>query len=150
MTGTVRRKPGPLALTALVLAGLTTAGCSTTADTVFRFLAGKGAANAPEAIPPGAAEARRPLVVVRFTDGDAAFEAPVRREIGRALRRDPGLRLDLVAVAPSGKGVPPELTARIERVLRTLAEIGLASGRVRVRAMTGATAAVSEIRLHAR
>ncbi len=150
MTGAVPRKPGPSAAAALVLAGLAAAGCSTAAETVFPLLAGKGAAAAPASAPPGSAESRPPLVVIRLSGGDVASGKLVRREIGRALERDPDLRLDLVAVAPSGQDFPPELTARAERLLGTLAGIGLASERVRIRAMTGGAVTVGEIRLHVR
>lgn len=151
--GDRRRSAVPAVSAAAALAaGALVAGCGITPDRLLPMLAGEDPARASGARTAAAPddEARRPLVVIRFVTDDIRFSAALRREISSALGRDPGLRLDLVAVAPPGEGGLSRAARRGEAVLRALADAGLPHERVRVSAMTSSVVAVSEVHLYAR
>ncbi|MBI4183470.1 MAG: hypothetical protein HY521_05685 [Proteobacteria bacterium] len=116
---------------------------------------------AAPAIGPGASVAagsggRRPLVVIRFDRPNVAYEQALYTAVSRALERRPQAMFDLVAVSPSRGGASqPALSAtssrrHAETVLRSLTEMGLPPERVRLSAMSSATAQTSEVHIYVR
>lgn len=102
---------------------------------------------------PGDFSQRRPLVVIRFDRQDVAFEPALYQAVSRALERRPDAVFDLVAVTPgSGSQSMSTGTARsnAERVLNSLAGMGLPSDRVMLSAMASPTAQSAEVHIYVR
>jgi hypothetical protein len=104
----------------------------------------------------GPAEARRPLVVIRFDRPKVEYEQALYSAVSRALERRPDASFDLVAVT-SQKGSPAEAAINAtasrrnaEAVLRSLNNMGLPADRVTLSATTSATAAGNEVHLYVR
>lgn len=102
---------------------------------------------------PGDFSQRRPLVVIRFDRQDVAFEPALYQAVSRALERRPDAVFDLVAVSPgTGNQSMSTGTARsnAERVLNSLAGMGLPSDRVMLSAMASPTAQSAEVHIYVR
>lgn len=102
---------------------------------------------------PGDFSQRRPLVVIRFDRQDVAFEPALYQAVSRALERRPDAVFDLVAVSPgSGSQNLASGSARrnAEKVLGSLAGMGLPSDRVMLSAMASPTAQSSEVHIYVR
>ena len=100
--------------------------------------------------------ARRPLVVIRFDRPNVDYEQPLYNAVSRALQRRPNAMFDLVAVSPN-TGNPAraalagtEAKRNAERVLRSLADMGLPLNRVRLSALSSNTAQTNEVHLYVR
>ncbi len=98
----------------------------------------------------------RPLVLIRFDRPDVDYEAALSQAVKIALARRPEARFDLVGVQPSLGAVGPTTLSggdsrrNMERVLRSLAAIGLSVERISLSATTSATARTSEVHLYVR
>jgi len=101
-------------------------------------------------------QSQQPLVVIRFGDGDVAYERPLYNAVSRALEQRPQAAFDVVAVAPqtSRQGETSLNRARVrrfaERVLRSLNEMGLPPERVSVSATTSANVDESQVHVYVR
>lgn len=99
---------------------------------------------------------RRPLVVIRFDRSDVAYEQALYNAVSRALERRPDAQFDLVAVTPTdgnaGERALSVTTARrsADKVMRSLAEMGLPADRLRMSAMASPNATSNEVHLYVR
>lgn len=96
---------------------------------------------------------RRPLVVIRFDRPDVPYEPALYTALSRALERRPMAIFDLVAVSPSSgseaetaKGAD-QAQRDAERVMRTLAKMGLPADRVTLSAMFSTGIRDNEVRI---
>ena len=98
----------------------------------------------------------RPLVTIRFDRRRVAYHRALYNAVGRALERKPGAAFDLVAVSPktgSAAQVVLNSTAakrNAEGVLRSLAQMGLATSRLNLTAISSASAQTNEVRVYVR
>ncbi len=99
---------------------------------------------------------RRPLVVIRFDRANVAYEQALYTALNRVLARRPDASFDLVAVAP-GQGSPAKITVAAnkskryaERVLRSISNMGMPLERVRLSAITSASADTNEVHVYLR
>ena len=99
---------------------------------------------------------RRPLVVIRFDRADVAYEQALYTALNRELARRPNASFDLVAVAP-GQGSPANVTVAAnkskryaEKVLRSISNMGMPLERVRLSAITSASADTNEVHVYLR
>ncbi len=117
----------------------------------------------PQAMAPGrtpsltaAGFGRRPLVVIRFDRPNVAYEQALYTAVSRALERRPQAVFDLVAVSPTRGSVTQSALnttsskRNAESVLRSLTEMGLPPGRVKLSAMSSATAQANEVHIYVR
>ena len=111
------------------------------------------AGTAPRAL---GADARQPLVVIRFDRTEVQYQQPLYMAVSQALERRPNAMFDLVAVA-SGTGEAGQTASNqnqarrnADRVLRTLAEMGLPASRVNMSSTTNRQVATNEIHLYVR
>ena len=95
------------------------------------------------------AETRRPLVIIRFDRPDVAFEQPLYTALSQALERRPGAMFDVVAVSPAGGGATAA-KRNSDRVLRSLADMGLPAERVRVSAANSPDTDIAEVHIYVR
>lgn len=102
------------------------------------------------------AEGRRPLVIVRFAEGEPRYEEALFGAISQAIQRKPNATFDLIAVAPD-RGTAAEVaraqtTARedAEKVLATISEMGMPLSRVNFSVTTSGLAKGSEVHLYVR
>ena len=98
----------------------------------------------------------RPLVVIRFDRPNVKYQQALYSAINRVLQRRPNAGFNLVAVA-SGQGSAGQVTVagnkskrNAEKVLRSLADMGLPLQRVRLSAITSKDARTNEVRLYVR
>ena len=98
----------------------------------------------------------RPLVVIRFDRPNVKYQQALYSAINRVLQRRPNAGFNLVAVA-SGQGSAGQVTVagnkskrNAEKVLRSLADMGLPLQRVRLSAITSKDAKTNEVRLYVR
>lgn len=103
-----------------------------------------------------AAAGRQPLVVIRFDRADVAYQQSLYNAVARALERRPDATFDLIGVA-SGQGQAGQTASNqnqsrrnVERVLRSLTEMGLPSNRVNVTSTTSREVATNEVHLYVR
>lgn len=105
---------------------------------------------------PLGADARQPLVVIRFDRTEVQYQQPLYTAVSQALDRRPDATFDLVAVASdvgqAGQTASNQNQSRrnADRVLRTLAEMGLPSSRVNVSSTTNRQVATNEVHLYVR
>jgi hypothetical protein len=106
--------------------------------------------------PLASANARRPLVVIRFDRVRVQYEQSLYNAVSRALQRRPNAMFDVIAVAPNrGNAARTTLLAssskkNAEKVLRSLSDMGLPLDRVRMSALTSNTAATNEVHVYVR
>ena len=98
----------------------------------------------------------QPLVIIRFDRPNVKYQQALYSAINRVLQRRPQAGFDLIAVA-SGKGSAGQVTVagnkskrNAERVLRSLADMGLPLQRVRLSAITSKDAKTNEVHLFVR
>lgn len=92
-----------------------------------------------------------PLLVIGWSDGAAETEAALRAAVGAALRERPAAAFELVSVSPGvAAGAEPSLARRVEAVLRTLADLGVAPGRVALTVLRAGDGSTGDLRLYLR
>jgi len=110
---------------------------------------------APRAAPQGIA-GRRALVTIRFDTANPDYEQPLFNAIKQALERRPGAYFDVVGVSPQsgnqGRAALDSNASRrnAQRVVRSLADMGLPSDRVTLSATTAPDARTNEVRVFVR
>jgi hypothetical protein len=104
----------------------------------------------------GAAESRRPLMVIRFDRSRVDYQQALYTAVSRALERRPDASFDLVAVSPA-RGNAAQVTVaaanskrNAETVLRSLTEMGLPANRVLLSATSSAQAQTNEVHIYVR
>lgn len=98
---------------------------------------------------------RVPLVVIRFDRADVPYQQALYNAVSQALARKPNAVFDVVAVAAGGTQAQTASNQNLarrnaERVLRSLAEMGLPAGRVNVSAGQNAQAVANEVHVFVR
>ena len=92
-----------------------------------------------------------PLLVIGWSDGAVETEAALRAAVGAALREQPEAAFELVSVSPGvAAGAEPSLARRVEAVLRTLADMGVAPGRVALTVLRAGDGSTGDLRLYLR
>ena len=92
-----------------------------------------------------------PLLVIGWSDGALETEAALRAAVGEALREQPEAAFELVSVSPGvAAGAEPSLARRVEAVLRTLADLGVAPGRVALTVLRTGDGSTGDLRLYLR
>jgi hypothetical protein len=110
----------------------------------------------PAAAPFTAVSSDAALVTIRFDKPNVNYEGALYAAVKSALDRSPDASFDVVAVSPSGSTPGQQAlsasTARrnAEQVLRSLSNMGLPAGRVRLSASTSATARTGEVQVFVR
>jgi hypothetical protein len=115
---------------------------------------------APTPIPTGGGAGfvgrQQPLIAIRFDVRNVAYEQQLYSAVSRALDRRPNAGFDVVAVAP-GQGSQAQMAmARgqvqrdAERVLRSLADMGLPADRVSLSAASSPAVAQGEVHVYVR
>lgn len=112
-------------------------------------------AAADAAAAPFAADGRVPLVVIRFDRADVPYQQALYNAVSQALARKPNAVFDVVAVAAGGtqaQAASNQNQARrnADRVLRSLADMGLPASRVNVSAASSGQAATNEVQVFVR
>lgn len=100
-------------------------------------------------------QGRVPLVVIRFDRADVPYQQALYNAVSQALARKPNAVFDVVAVAAGGtpaQAASNQNQARrnADRVLRSLADMGLPASRVNVTAARDAQAAANEVQVFVR
>ncbi len=91
------------------------------------------------------------LLVIGWLDGAAKTEAALRAAVGEVLREQPEAVFELISVSPGvAAGVEPALARRVETVLRTLADMGVAPGRVALTVLRAGDGSAGNLRLYLR
>ena len=92
-----------------------------------------------------------PLLVIGWSDEAAKTEAALRAAVGEALQQQPEATFELVSVSPGvAAGAEPSLARRVEAVLRTLSDMGVASGRVALTVLRAGDGSTGDLRLYLR
>jgi len=106
----------------------------------------------PRAVAPTVA-GRRPLVTIRFDRPDVPFEQALYTAISRALDRRPDALFDLVTVSPAA-GNAGQVTVNADRakhnaekIMRSLARMGLPANRLALSAVTSSTVRNGEVQI---
>ena len=120
------------------------------------------AAAPPAGMPPPtptrdvAAANRRPLVVIRFDRPDPAYQRALYSAVSQVVERRPDAAFELVAVTPN-QGTPADVALnsskvkkQAESVLRSLTDMGLPAGRIRLSSMTSPSASANEVHIYVR
>jgi hypothetical protein len=98
-----------------------------------------------------APEPRRPLVIIRFDRPDVEYEQPLYTALSQALERRPDATFDVVSVTPVGRSSAASAAKwNSERVMRSLAEMGLPAARIRLSAANSPDADVGEVHIYVR
>jgi hypothetical protein len=115
------------------------------------FAAPGGAVGAPIGLPVVGADGRTPLVVIRFDRADVPYQQALYNAVTKALERRPQAQFDVVAVA-AGQGNVAQVASNqnqarrnADRVVRSLAEMGLPASRVTVSAAGNPQSAANEV-----
>lgn len=104
-------------------------------------------------VQPASAPANRPLVVIRFHQGDVDYQQPVYNAVSAALESRPNATFDIVAISPlTGAEANVALSANAAReraadVKRTLVAMGLPARRLNVSAAAEAGVGGSEVHI---
>jgi hypothetical protein len=122
--------------------------------------------NAPAAVTAGAAAPapaagatepdRRPLVVLRFDRPNADYGDTLYTALSGALARRPAANFDLVAVAPPAANASEVASnadaskRNLEKVMRSIADMGMPPDRLTLSATTSADVSSSEVRIYVR
>ncbi|SIS56961.1 hypothetical protein SAMN05421779_102617 [Insolitispirillum peregrinum] len=117
----------------------------------------RSAAMAPADNSPAQIGNRRPLVVIRFDRSNVAYEQPLYQAVSRAIERRPDAQFDVVAVSPTdgasaGQQALNASAARrsAEQVVRSLSDMGLAPGQIRMSSTTSASVGTNEVHVYVR
>ncbi|MGH6929907.1 MAG: hypothetical protein ACREEV_16440, partial [Dongiaceae bacterium] len=98
----------------------------------------------------------RAYVVIRFTEDAGDYQPALAAAVRQAVARRPNVAFDLVAVTPRAGNAEDladdkaEAQAQAAAVMKSLADLGIGSERVSMRAWTGQPTDVNEIRLYIR
>ena len=109
----------------------------------------------PEAPAAGPVTAK-PLVKIRFTRQDVAFEQPVYMAVNEALARYPNARFEIVAVYPQSSNAAAaaiegtRARRNAERVSRSIAQMGLPGDRMDLTQTPSASATTNEVHIYVR
>ena len=117
-----------------------------------RFTAYAPAVRESYGMPVAAAETRRPLVVIRFDRTEVGYEQPLYSALTQALERRPSAMFDVVAVSPATGRAGPAATAKrhAERVLRSMADMGMPADRVRLSTTSSSDTDSAEVHIYVR
>ncbi|WP_404424953.1 hypothetical protein [Thalassospira australica] len=103
-----------------------------------------------------ASTSERPLVVIRFDSSSVKYEQALYNAVNRVLERRPQASFDVVAVTPN-RGTPAQVALNSNKskrnaqsVLRSLTDMGMPSGRVRVSDATSASVSANEVHVFVR
>jgi hypothetical protein len=112
-------------------------------------------AAADAAAAPFAADGRTPLVVIRFDRADVPYQQALYNAVSQALARKPNAVFDVVAIAAGGTQAQTasnqnQARRNADRVLRSLADMGLPASRVNVSAASSSQAATNEVQVFVR
>lgn len=115
-------------------------------------IAGATAPVAPAAVSALPASGARALVTIRFDRPGVVYEEQLYGALNEAIQRRPDLALDVVAVAPPGRGAAGAAAAKqnIESVVEALVKMGLPPSRMRLSARTLVDAEGNEVRIYPR
>ena len=98
----------------------------------------------------------RPLVVIRFDSASVKYEQALYNAVNRVLERRPQASFDVVAVTPN-RGTPAQVALNSNKskrnaqaVLRSLADMGMPSSRVRASDATSASVSANEVHVFVR
>ena len=124
-------------------------------------LYGESLANKPYVTAPGGPQAPRgshdsgrPLVVIRFDRNNVNYQHAVYQAVSQALDRYPQASFDVVAVSPNGSNpaegalASEQAKRNADAVARTLAQMGLPTGRIQMSAITSSAANSTEVRIY--
>ena len=124
-------------------------------------LYGESLANKPYVSAPGGSQAAhgshdsgRPLVVIRFDHSNVNYQHAVYQAVSQALDRYPQASFDVVAVSPNGSNpaegalASEDAKRNADAVARTLAQMGLPTGRIQMSAITSTAASSTEVRIY--
>lgn len=100
-------------------------------------------------------DGRTPLVVIRFDRADVPYQQALYNAVSQALARKPNAMFDVMAVAAGGSQAQAasnqnQARRNADRVLRSLADMGLPASRVNVSAGTNPQAAANEVQVFVR
>lgn len=101
-------------------------------------------------------DGRQPLVVIRFDRPDPPYQQALYTAIAKALERRPQAQFDLISVAANqgstGQSAINQNQSRrnAEKVLRTLTDMGLPSGRITLSSITSPQASANEVHIYVR
>jgi hypothetical protein len=104
--------------------------------------------------PRGSHDSGRPLVVIRFDRSNVNYQHAVYQAASQALDRYPQASFDVVAVSPEGSNpaegalASEEAKRNADAVARTLAQMGLPTGRIQMSAITSTAANSTEVRIY--
>lgn len=122
---------------------------ATMAGSPQAFAAPSGAVTGP--VISSAADGRTPLVVIRFDRADVPYQQALYNAVTKALERRPQAQFDVVAIA-AGQGNVAQVASNqnqarrnADRVVRSLAEMGLPASRVTVSAAGNPQIAANEV-----
>jgi hypothetical protein len=112
-------------------------------------------AAADAATAPFSANGRVPLVVIRFDRADVPYQQALYNAVSQALARKPNAVFDVVAIAAGGTQAQTasnqnQARRNADRVVRSLADMGLPSSRVNVSAASSGQAAANEVQVFVR
>ena len=104
----------------------------------------------------GGADARLPLVVIRFDRPNVDYQRALYAAVSQAIERRPSALFDVVAVTPN-RGAPSEVASSsgaakksAEKVMRDLLAMGLPATRLNLSAATSEQALANEVRVYIR
>ncbi len=131
------------------------------ANRAYRAVSPDASAGSPALVgagraPVSTADGRQPLVVIRFDRPDPPYQQALYTAVARALERRPQAQFDLIAVSAaqgnSGQAALNQNQSRrnAERVLRTLTDMGLPSGRISLSSTTSPQAGSNEVHVYVR
>lgn len=131
------------------------------ANRAYRAVSPDAGMNSPALVGAGRApiastDGRQPLVVIRFDRTDPPYQQALYTAVARALERRPQAQFDLVAVSAnqgnSGQSALNQNQSRrnAERVLRTLTDMGLPSGRISLSSTTSPQVGSNEVHVYVR
>ncbi|MEK9968354.1 MAG: hypothetical protein VW600_04405 [Ferrovibrio sp.] len=112
-------------------------------------------AAADAASAPFTAGGRTPLVVIRFDRADVPYQQALYNAVSQALARKPNAVFDVVAIAAGGTQAQTasnqnQARRNADRVVRSLADMGLPSSRVNVSAASSSQSAANEVQVFVR
>lgn len=119
------------------------------------YFAGAQQFAAVDTAAPVATDGRLPLVVIRFDRADVPYQQALYNAVSQALARKPNAMFDVVAIAAGGTQAQTasnqnQARRNADRVLRSLADMGLPASRVNVGASSNAQTAANEVHVFAR
>ncbi len=119
------------------------------------YFAGAQQFAAADTAMPVSTDGRTPLVVIRFDRADVPYQQALYNAVSQALARKPNAMFDVVAVAAGGSQAQAasnqnQARRNADRVLRSLADMGLPASRVNVAAASNAQSAANEVHVFVR